>query len=463
MNLKERLKTFLEDNYSTKKKSKIGLAVSGGTDSMVMLRLVEQIRAGVEIEFYVLHFNHRLQSRAEEASRTVCKYCEEREIPFIGGALLNSQRLKSTRRGMEAEARRARYRWFEGVYRSMDLDGLLLAHHRDDQVETVLLNIGRGSGLFGLQGMEEVTTTRRGSRLLRPLLSVSRDKLEKKAARERLPVVEDPTNSELNIARNMLRRRVLPAWKEVQPAPEEAIFGLSRRARRENEFWEQYLRDNFSFYLWPDEVQFEISEYGRQKEAARLRLLHYLSRQVASGRGFSEKNYRLLDEFFRRGDSGKKIDLPGELEGVIEYERGVIYRPAEEEFEREVEVEQIPGEISWRGKDKIFLGDRENGPQNSGLIVESYLHYNLIKNAVVRTYRPGDRIEKEGKELKIKELFQSGRVPFRARDFWPLFEREGEIVGVPGLDKTTAGRTADKTRVSYLCFSPCVDQMKEEK
>ncbi len=462
MKLIERLKTFLEENFSLDSKIRLGIAVSGGEDSMALLRLMEEVRLEVTPKLYVLHLNHRLQPRGEEASRTVREYCHRRDIPFVGGALLESDRFKDSRRGVEAEARRARYRWFEGVYRSLGLDGLLLAHHRDDQVETVLLNIGRGSGLYGLQGMEKLSTTRRGSLLLRPLLPVPGERLEEIVAREELPVVEDPTNSQVDIARNMLRRQVLPGWREVQPDPEEAIYSLSRRARRENEFWKQYLRENFTVYCWEDEVQFEIPEFSREKEAARLRFLHHLSRQVASGRGFSEKNYRLLDDFFRKGNSGKKIDLPGDLVAIVEYERGIIYRPREE-FEAQVRVREIPRQISWRGRDKILVGEGGGRVQNSGLFRESYLHYNKIKGALLRTFQPGDRYRGAGRKLKVKELFQSNRVPLRARNFWPLVEKNGEVVAVPGLDGRTTASSEEKTRVAYACFSPCVDQMKEEQ
>ncbi|MGM0381768.1 MAG: tRNA lysidine(34) synthetase TilS [bacterium] len=462
MTLINRLQAFLQNEFSSLENKRLGLAVSGGVDSMALLWLTRQVVGDFDLKLYVLHFNHCLQARAKEASEVVYKYCENQDIDFIGGARFANKKQGNNRRGLEARARRARFDWMEQVYESLHLDGLLFAHHRDDQVETILLNLGRGSGLFGLRGMEKRTTTAGGCLLLRPLLDVRGTQLETVVEENDLPVVEDPTNSELKQARNRLRHRVIPEWRKAQPDPETAIYNLGERVSRENSFWERYLEDNFDCWRWPDETQIDLAVYREEHRAARLRFLHRITRRFSGGRGFSEKNYLILDSFFVDGNSGKKIDLPGQLAAIVEYKRGSIYRPAEENFSPLKNIPEIPAVISWRGGDKIFVGDVNFERQNTGLIAKSYLHYSLVKKSTVRTFRPGDKLVKNETEIKVKNLFQEKRIPYRARSFWPLVEAGGKVVSVPGFERPGRAENDEQIKISYTCFSPCVAQMKEE-
>lgn len=183
------------------------LGLSGGCDSIVLLHLLLGLGLGPRLQ--VLHVHHGLSPKASEWAAFCADLCARL------GLLCTVHQVDVDRQsplGLEAAAREARYRVFAGV----SGDVLLLAQHRDDQAETVLLNLLRGGGVGGAAGMPEERTCG-GMRLLRPLLGIGRSDIEAYALAQGLSWVEDESNADLRFARNYLRHRVMPLLSERFP------------------------------------------------------------------------------------------------------------------------------------------------------------------------------------------------------------------------------------------------------
>lgn len=188
------------------------LGLSGGIDSMVLLHLLHRLREVAEFELSAVHVHHGLSPNAGHWADFCAEQCVRLAVPL---AIVRVQVDRASGQGIEAAARAARY----AVFAAQDCDAVVLAQHRDDQAETLLLQLLRGAGLKGLACMPAERQVPSGSlRLLRPLLGHGRDELQAYAAAMSLSFVEDESNTVSDFSRNYLRLEVLPLLERRFPA-----------------------------------------------------------------------------------------------------------------------------------------------------------------------------------------------------------------------------------------------------
>ncbi len=200
-------------------------AVSGGLDSMCLLDLLTKWCGGRQGRVIAAHFNHQLRPMADRDEAFVREYCGAREIPFVAGR--GDVKALAKREGLSVEeaARNMRYDFLRKTAEDQGAERIYTAHHADDNAETVLLNLVRGTGLRGLTGISRVQ-----SGVIRPLLDVTRAELEEYAAVHHIPHVEDETNADPDAAaRNFLRLQVMPLLKQLNPRAVEHINGTARQ------------------------------------------------------------------------------------------------------------------------------------------------------------------------------------------------------------------------------------------
>ena len=216
----------LKPKKPTKPTKRIGIALSGGLDSVVLLDAV--CKAYPHDTLIALHIHHGLQKQADQWF----VFCERLAKHYKIGFDFRLLHLQDQTGNVEARARSARYEALLDLCEAHDLDHLLLAHHQNDQAETVLLQLLRGAGPAGLSAMgpqkELCSPTGKRITLWRPLLEQTREELEAYARRRRLQWVEDPSNQDTIYRRNALRKKILPALCKIQPG---AIANLARSAQ----------------------------------------------------------------------------------------------------------------------------------------------------------------------------------------------------------------------------------------
>ena len=191
------------------------VALSGGADSVALFLLLQE--AGYRIE--AAHCNFHLRGEESDRDETFCEQlCRNRNIPFHRAHFDTQTYAELHKVSIEMAARELRYRWFEQLRNDLGAAGICVAHHRDDAVETVLLNLVRGTGLRGLCGIQP-----RNGYILRPLLCVSRVEIETFLKERGQEYVTDSTNLEADVQRNKVRLQVLPLLKTLNPAVVENI------------------------------------------------------------------------------------------------------------------------------------------------------------------------------------------------------------------------------------------------
>lgn len=457
MSVEERLARFLERRELSDGPWLV--ATSGGPDSMALLAGLERV-AGRSHGLVAAHLDHRDHDRHRAAHAGLRRWCADRGIELLAASVLDPAALKEGREGYEAQARRVRRSFLRAAARTVGAREVYLAHHRDDQVETLLLNLGRGTGLFGLEGMRPVDRLGEDLRVLRPLLDVSRDELRRYAERRGVPFVDDPTNRSVERARNRLRHEVLPAWEAAQPDPRTAVDRLSRRAREENRFWEEYLEDRFSTWWWDTECQVGLADFRRAHPAAQRRLIHrILYRLLDETTGWSARNVNDTRDLFLSGSSGDRLSLPGGYRAIREYERGAVYRAGTPEGYR-CRAAVSDGEVALPGVGRLGWRRGSSGPSsgNGGLV--SRVRLDPSSPLVVRAWEPGDRpAGEEGPTLK--ERFHRERIPFRARRRWPLLVQDGRVRCVPALAVFADEAPGRTYRVNFRASAPCFHQYLE--
>jgi tRNA(Ile)-lysidine synthase len=203
----------------------LGIAYSGGADSTALLYAAAARWPG---QVHALHVHHGLQSAADDFERHCATTCDALGVSLHIGRV---DARHDSGDSPEDAARRARYATLAGLASAQGLQDVLLAQHADDQVETMLIALGRGAGLDGLAAMPR-EMTRHGIRFHRPLLDVRAADLRAWLAAEGLPFIEDPSNADERYTRNRIRRRVLPALAEALPQFRETFARSARNAAR---------------------------------------------------------------------------------------------------------------------------------------------------------------------------------------------------------------------------------------
>lgn len=213
---------------SPKSGKRIAVALSGGLDSVVLLDTVCKAQAKNQNQIFAFHIHHGLQKQADAWLIFCEKLAKKYKIHFDFRLLhLHSDEEPGN---VEARARAGRYEALADLCEEYGIEDLLLAHHQNDQAETVLLQLLRGSGVAGLSGMpaSRGISTNPGITLWRPLLNQSRQELEAYAKEHRLKWIEDPSNQNTKYRRNAVRKKIIPALKKIQP---EALANMARSAQ----------------------------------------------------------------------------------------------------------------------------------------------------------------------------------------------------------------------------------------
>lgn len=196
-------------------------AVSGGIDSMCMLHALCSIR--LDLKIYVAHVNFNLRGEDSQADENLVRqWCKERELELFVNSVDTLAYCKQRGISMEMGARELRYNWFESLIAEHNIEYLFTAHNANDNAETIFINLLRGSGIKGLCGIGECVQMD-GYKIVRPILSYTREEIEKYVLYHKIPYRVDKTNLECDMVRNKLRNLVFPVLKKINPSAVESI------------------------------------------------------------------------------------------------------------------------------------------------------------------------------------------------------------------------------------------------
>jgi tRNA(Ile)-lysidine synthase len=390
-------------------------AVSGGPDSVCLLHVLRKLKIRVT---GVAHVNHKLRGEAsEEDERFVAAMARELGLEFYGaiGNLPGGN--------LEQAARRARREFFHDLIRRGLADRIALGHTRDDQAETVLFRMLRGSGLAGLAGILPVT----GEGLIRPLLGVTRAEVETFLDERGIRWREDASNREPRFARNRIRHELLPRLKQDwNPRLAESLAHLADLAYEEERWWaaEVARLAERMLVVSPGAVEVSARELGQLPRPVARRLIRLAIRQAKGNvRGVQFDHIESVLELL---EAGGRTEFPG-IHAIRSFDWLRLEVPGRSEpyaNPRGGEV-TVPGRhLAPDGNSLICLdviGRKQRATACATLKSDLYFR-KFPERLVLRGWRPGDRYCPVGHagDWKLKELFQRQRVPSWRRPFWPI-------------------------------------------
>ena len=259
---------------------KVVLGVSGGPDSISMLNILNEIKEEWQFEIYVAHINHMIRKEANDDEKYVQQYCEKNNIQcFV--KRVNVQEIANIQKiGTEEAGRNIRYEFFEEVLQKVGANKIAIAHNKNDKIETIVMNLLRGSGLSGLKGIEPI----REQRIIRPLIECERQEIEQYCEQYKLEPRIDKTNFENDYTRNKIRNIVIPYIKnEFNPNIIETMDRLSQVATEESNYIELQVEKIYQKLLIErsqNQIILKLKEFNQQEKVIKNRLILLVVREL---------------------------------------------------------------------------------------------------------------------------------------------------------------------------------------
>lgn len=224
---------------------KIVIGVSGGPDSMCLLNIMKNIKNKLNFEICVAHINHMIREEASEDEKYVQEYCRKNNIDFFVKHFDVIQYAKQNKIGTEEAGRNVRYKFFNEILENTESNKIAIAHNANDNAETVLMNLMRGSGISGLKGIEPIRAN-----IIRPLIDCTREQIEEYCSENKLEPRIDKTNKENKYTRNKIRNLLIPYIKEnFNPNIVVGLNRLSKIASEESSYFEKITFDTYSYLV----------------------------------------------------------------------------------------------------------------------------------------------------------------------------------------------------------------------
>jgi tRNA(Ile)-lysidine synthase len=442
-----------------------GIAVSGGADSVALLRLMSDLRSKLGIRITMVHFNHQLRGPESDADELFVRdLARQNNLDFIAGSEDVAVWAREHTCNLEDAARKCRYGFFSELICEGRITRICVGHTADDQAETVLAKIIRGTGPAGLGGVFPVAEF-----VIRPLIEIRRAELREYLLGESQTWREDSTNFDESRLRARIRARLLPQLEQdFQPAIVSHLNKLSELAREDDEFWGAVVEERFAALVQKQEgalslpiddllrpMNLDVMSCGNHSPMMALttRLIRRILQEIKGDRlGFNSRHVEDILHLATACGSGHQIDLPGGI--VIErsfddllFSRKSLTRGQDSprkavervEFHYALSLESLDGqdvvlpEIGTRIRLKVIDWPAMQRDTTYDAFIANWKL--LRAPTVVRSWLPGDAFRPEGRKRnrKLKHLMREKRIAPRDRRGWPVLASAGEIVWARGF------------------------------
>ena len=451
MDIVKRTAEYIRSHDMINASGRVIAGVSGGADSLGLLILLVRIKQsgllGRDFEILPCHVNHHIRGEsADKDEKHAVLICERLGLNCRCEHVDALREAQRTGESLEEAARRLRYKAFVKAANEQGADSVALAHHMNDQAETVLFNMIRGSGVRGLAGIAPAGSLPFDDsgriQAIRPLLFLKKNELEEYLISEGMTWREDETNHDVEYARNRIRHNLMPEAEMINERAADHIARLAGDMEKLSSYLDRETEKAFAKYakIRGREVELDTGIFENEHEVIHTRVVRECIKKSA-GKLKDITSVHVADaESLARGEkSGKSVDLPYGLKVLREYDH-LIFRKVSQEPGAEPETRQriLAGDEIPRGEDGVprFPID--------GCI--KWFDYDKIKSPVCfRSPRNGDRIVINGGTQSLRDFFKKQKVPVSERErALVLATEEGEVLWV---------FTGSVSRVSVSCLT----------
>ena len=440
--------------------------VSGGADSVCLFLMLLELREKIGFDLIVVHVHHGLRGEAaDQDQQFVEALCEQHRIPLEIFRVNLESIAKKRKQSLEEAGRMVRREAFDSVCKKYGGNKIALAHHQNDNAETLLWNLSRGTGLDGMGGIRPVN-----GKFIRPLLCMNRKEIEEYLAKRKQSYCIDETNAGTDYTRNKLRHLVLPILEEqgnsaaVRHMNEtmEQIWELQEYMQEQVEAaYQECVQEHFEKACW---IQIQQKSFETFPELIKKMVIRKGMEQVGGKkRDLSHKHVDVMMELMNK-QVGRTLDLPYEMHAKRNYEgirleKQRTYLSGEE---KKAEIMQecmselnIPGETILADRNLKLRCKILEKPKNLSIkdipqkIYTKWFDYGIIKSSLyIRTRQAGDTIviDEKGHQKKLKNWFVDEKIPKEVRDSQLLLAENNEILWVLGHRMSQAYQVKQSTK-----------------
>ena len=414
----EEFRTYIEENNLINRSDGILLAVSGGIDSMVMAHLF----LAYEADIAIAHCNFNLRgSESDKDEEFVKHYASIHNIPFFSVGFDTAGFASEKGISIQMAARELRYRWFEEIRLKNNYNYISVAHNLNDNVETFLINLTRGTGIAGLTGMKP-----RHKNIIRPLLFASRNAIIGYSKQHNIDYREDRSNADIKYTRNKIRHVIIPQFREINPSFETTITETAERLNEINEIISGHIaviRETVSFSR-NNTIVFNAN--ALQTLSPKLTLLYELFRPYGLVKGQLDDLVNLIIS-----KTGSQLLTSGFR--LIKNRKEILISKKEAASERSVEIAgindfaKLPGNYSASIK-KVNSSFRIPGSSNIACLDADKVSFPLI----IRKWNHGDSFYPLGmkQKKKLSDYFIDKKYSVFEKEHCRILESEGRIVWI---------------------------------
>lgn len=468
--LKQQVLRTISKNSLIHKGDGIVVGISGGYDSVCLLHILHAISAELKLKLFPVHVNHML--RGKEALRDedfVKEFCASLGLEALVKRIDITAKAREEKISLEEAGRNARYDTFHNIAAYFGAEKIAVAHSRNDQVETVLMRIFRGTGLDGLKGMEY-----KRDKIIRPLLDADRSQIEQYVRECGLVAVTDSSNLHTEYFRNRVRLNVIPEINAAIGADiTENILRLSKLVVTDEEF----LRYNSELYY--EKVVIDKKEVYTELNSEELLKLHpamqsrvlrkALNDTCGTLEGISFIHVDKLIDLVQNGRTGALIHLPHDLQAQKSYHSLILKRQGNQTVKSyehkifvpcEIYIQEINAELSVEIFE-IDTSDKQEYIKEHENVYTKFINFDKLginkdKEIILRNRRNGDVFKplKGNGTKKLKEYFIDRKIPREQRDLYPLIAVGSEVIWLIGDRISDNYKVTDDTKsILKISFS----------
>ncbi len=409
------LDDYIFNNY-------VVIGVSAGPDSMCLLDLLQKKTTKI----VVCHINHNVRKESIEEEEYITKYCQDKNIILEKTTINNYQE-----NNFENEARKKRYMFYEEILKKYNSKTLLLAHHGDDLIETILMKISRGSNLEGYAGIKEISNVK-NYQIIRPLLKYTKEDIINYNKSNNIKYYNDSSNQSTNYTRNRYRLNILPLLKKEDKNIHKKYLKYSKTLIEYDDYIKREVKRNIN-NVYKDNI-INIDNLNKLDTFLIKNILYNIMNNIYQNKNniITDRHIQNIISLLNNTKPNIKIDLPNNKEIVKEYNKLIIKDKTSDiknykiEFNNKIEIENLIIE-------KI---ESEDDDSNSVCRLNSK---DITLPLYIRNREDGDYIILKGRNnrKKIKEIFIEKKLPLKKRNNYPLLvDSNNNIIWIPNIKKS---------------------------
>jgi tRNA(Ile)-lysidine synthase len=452
----QKIKRIIEKYFMLSGRERLLVALSGGPDSVCLLHVLNKLKEEFEVDLAALYVDHGLRPEEVAREKKFCEnLCSKFSVSFLTKSIDVKSYAKENKLGMQEAARELRYRVFEETARELDAQKIALGHTADDQAETLIMRLLRGTGPAGLSGIPPV----RG-KFIRPLIEVQRKEIEQYLGEEKIDFIIDSSNLKKDYLRNEIRLSLMPWIKEINPNIADTLSRTASIFREEERYFDILVAKTLMKLMsrkTNSRIELFLSPLAAMEKIVLRRTLRRAIDETAGLRGINFIHIEDIIELVKRGKPGDRLYLPHGIRAIKAY--STLTLASEPPLRLNSYTLNVPGEIILKEAGVLIhasLGETQDFEEPSQSVREdadfktsaTFDAERLIFPLIIRSREKGDFFYPLGfgKKKKLQDFFVDEKVPRDERDAVPLIVSGDDIVWVVGYRGDDRFKVTDETK-----------------